>query len=153
MWLKVAGIMGIVLLVVLSGFYWYYKDSQAKIMTLQANNAKLELAVQTNEQTIKTLQQDYQQAAQQVTQVNTELNDSRSQNKELQLRLSKHELGALAAAKPGLVQSTVNAATAKAGRCFELLSGSPLTTTERDAKNAKAFNSECPWLFSGSPAN
>lgn len=145
--------MGIVLLVVLAGFYWYYKDSQAKMMTLQANNAKLELAVKTNEETIKTLQQDYQQAAQQMTQVNTELNDSRLQNKELQLRLSKHELGALAAAKPGLVQNTVNNATTKAGRCFEILSGAPLTTKEREAKNAKEFNSECPWLFDGSPAN
>ena len=153
MWIKVAGVMGIVLLVVLAGFYWYYKDSQAKIMILQANNAKLELAVQTNEQTIKTLQLNYEQAAQQVSQVNTELNDSRSQNKELQLRLSKHEIGALAAAKPGLVQNVINAATANSGRCFELLSGAPLTTKERDAKNAKAFNSECPWLYSGSPAN
>jgi chromosome segregation ATPase len=153
MWLKITGIMGIVLLVVLAGFYWYYKDSQAKMMTLQANNAKLELAVKTNEETIKTLQQDYQQAAQQMTQVNTELNDSRLQNKELQLRLSKHELGALAAAKPGLVQNTVNNATTKAGRCFEILSGAPLTTKEREAKNAKEFNSECPWLFDGSPAN
>ena len=153
MWLKLAGVMGVVLLVVLGGFYWYYTDSQEKIMTLQANNAKLELAVQTNEQTIKTMQQDIQQAAQQVAQVNTELNDSRSQNKELQLRLSKHELGALAAAKPGLVQNTVNNATTKAGRCFELLSGAQLTTKESEAKNAKEFNSECPWLFSGSPAN
>jgi hypothetical protein len=153
MGLKIAGIMGVVLLVVLSGFYWYYKDSQSKMMTLQANNAKLELAVKTNEETIKTLQQDYQQAAQQMTQVNTALNDSRSQNRELQLRLSKHELGALAAAKPGLVQNTVNNATTKAGRCFELLSGAPLTPKEREAKNAKEFNSECPWLFSGSPAN
>jgi len=153
MGLKIAGIMGVVLLVVLSGFYWYYKDSQSKMMTLQANNAKLELAVKTNEETIKTLQQDYQQAAQQMTQVNTALNDSRSQNRELQLRLSKHELGALAAAKPGLVQNIVNNATNNAGRCFELLSGAPLTPKEREAKNAKEFNSECPWLFDGSPAN
>jgi hypothetical protein len=56
-------------------------------------------------------------------------------------------------AKPGLVQNTVNNATAKAGRCFELLSGAPLTAKESEAKNAKEFNSECPWLFSGIPAN
>lgn len=153
MWLKITGIMGIILLVVLSGFYWYYKDSQAKIMMLQANNAKLELAVKINEETIKTLQENYQQAAEQIAQVNTELNDSRSQNKELQLKLSKHELGALAAAKPGLVQNIVNNATNNAGRCLEILSGAPLTTKEREAKNAKEFNSECPWLFDGSPAN
>lgn len=153
MWFKITGVIGVVLLVVLAGFYWYFQNSQAKIMTLQADNATLQVAVKINENTIKTLQLNYKQMSKELTTVNASLSDSRTQNKELQLRLGKHELGALAAAKPGLVQNVVNAATVKSGRCFEIISGSPLTKTERDAKNAKAFNSECPWLFSGSPAN
>jgi hypothetical protein len=153
MWLKMLGVMGIVLLVMGSGFYWYYRDSQSKLMTLQANNATLQMAVKTNEDTIKSLQLNYQKAAQELANVNAVLTDTRTQNKELQLRLSEHELGALAAAKPGLVQNIINNATRDANRCFELLSGAPLTTKERNAKNAKEFNGECSWLFSNSTAD
>ena len=35
--------------------YWYYTDTQNTIAVLTANNAKLEMAVATNETTIKTM--------------------------------------------------------------------------------------------------
>jgi hypothetical protein len=62
-------------------------------------------------------------------------------------RLGKHELDVLAAAKPGLVEKILNSAAEKAMRCFELESGSVLTDKEKEAKNARAFNSECPWIY------
>ena len=37
---------------------WYYKQTQQKIATLQENNAKLEVAVDTAESSIATLQAD-----------------------------------------------------------------------------------------------
>ena len=40
------------------GGYMYYKDTQQRIATLTANNAKLETAVQISEQSIATLQSD-----------------------------------------------------------------------------------------------
>jgi len=61
--------------------------------------------------------------------------------------LGRHDLGNLAENKPGLVEKVVTKASAKANRCFELLSGAELTDKEKEAKNGKAFNSECPWLF------
>ena len=45
MGLKLALIMLIVMGVMGSGFYWYYRDSQAKMAILHENNAKLETAV------------------------------------------------------------------------------------------------------------
>ena len=40
------------------GGYLYYKDTQQRIATLTANNAKLEIAVQISEESVATLQKD-----------------------------------------------------------------------------------------------
>ena len=68
--LKAYLIMGAVMLTMVGGFYWYYKDSQARIALLVANNAKLELAVKTNEETIASLQQNFAAANAELTRVN-----------------------------------------------------------------------------------
>jgi len=147
MWSKVSLALGLVIVVIVSGFYWYFSWSQTQLTTLRENNAKLELAVKTNEDAIKSLQQDYATANAEISRVNTELSDARMQNRQLQDRLSRHEIGALAESKPGLVENIVNNASDKAARCFELLSGAELTDKERAAKNGKEFNSECPWMY------
>jgi hypothetical protein len=49
--------------------------------------------------------------------------------------------------RPDLAEKAINNATAKVLRCFELLSGSPLTKQELLANTAQEFNSECPDLF------
>ena len=40
------------------GAVWYYNDTQARIATLRENNAKLEVAVETAEQSINNLQEE-----------------------------------------------------------------------------------------------
>ena len=138
----------ITVIVVLSGaFYWYYTDSQSRIATLQSNNAKLETAVQTNEQAIASLKENNAKANAELTRINSEFQKAREQNRELSNKLAKHDLGLLGSEKPALVERIINGASNKAGRCFELLSGSPLTEEERNAPDGKSFNSECPWLY------
>lgn len=127
----------------------YYNDTQARIAILTENNTKLETAVQTQEEAIQTLQADYARANEELQKVNAEFAKTRAQNNVLSDKLARHDLGVLGNAKPGLVQRTVNRASAKAGRCFELLSGAELTETEKNATSANAFNSECPWLWPG----
>jgi type II secretory pathway pseudopilin PulG len=39
---------------VAAGGYFYYKDTQERIATLQANNAQLEVAVQTAQESVDT---------------------------------------------------------------------------------------------------
>ena len=140
-------IMGAIMLTMVGGFYLYYKDSQARIAMLVENNAKLEIAVKTNEETIATLQQNFAAANAEISRVNESFAAVRAQNRELSDRLSEHDLAYLASKKPGLVQRVVNGASDKAARCFELLSGAALTDNERNATDGKSFNSECPWLF------
>ena len=127
--------------------YWYYTDTQATIAVLTENNAKLELAVATNEETIKTMAADFAAANEQLQRVNEEFAAINRQNRVLADKLARHDLGVLGAGKPGLVERVINSATDKVGRCFELLTGAELTDDERNAANANAFNSECPWFY------
>lgn len=129
--------------------YWYYSDTQEKLATLHENNAKLETAVAISEETVSTLRADYAKATEELQKVNNEFRDIRAQNNVLSKKLAKHDLSELGSKKPGLVKKIINNASEKAGRCFEILSGSELTEKEKGAKNGKAFNSECPWLWSG----
>lgn len=128
-------------------FYWYYNDTQARMEILHGNNAKLETAVAISEETVSTLQADFRKANEELNRVNTEFAAIRAQNRVLADKLARHDLAVLGAGKPGLVERLVNRGTVNAGRCFELLSGAPLTDKEKEATDGKSFNNECPWLW------
>jgi chromosome segregation ATPase len=147
MGMKLAGVMALLTFVMAGAFYWYYNDTQERMAILNENNAKLEVAVQTSEAAVEQLQVDFQRASEELNKVNTEFADIRRQNRTLSDKLGRHDLGNLAENKPGLVERIITGASKKAGRCFELLSGAELTDKEKEAKNGKSFNSECPWLF------
>ena len=144
---KLLGITGIILALVSGAFYWYYTSSQNTIATLNQEKAALAVSIDIQNQTINSLEQNYQLANHQLEIVNQDLNTSRQQNRELQERLSRHELGFLAVSRPVLVERTINNATRQVNRCFEILSGSELTERELNAASPRAANSECPWLF------
>jgi chromosome segregation ATPase len=153
MGIKLAGVMFLLMLGMSGGFYWYYNDTQERMAIMQENNAKLEIAVQTSEAAISSLQQDIAAANAEIKTVNAEFAAIRRQNEVLSDKLAKHDLGVLGASKPGLVERTINRASAKAGRCFEILSGAELTEAEKNATSGTAFNSECPWLWTGGASN
>tara|TARA_B110000090_G_scaffold31867_2_gene33825 strand:- start:5299 stop:5826 length:528 start_codon:yes stop_codon:yes gene_type:complete len=146
--------VGMILMVVAGGGALYYKSTQATIMELTAYNAQLtanvetiEQANQTNIDTIARMEANFEQQREQFAELQSSFNTIREQKNQLANRLGRHDLGALAAAKPALVERVINGATRKTMRCFELQSGSTLTEQERTAKNGKAFNSECPWIY------
>ena len=149
MGMKLAALMGVLLLSLLTGFSWYYKESQSKIQILTENNAKLDMAVKTNEETIGALQKDYAAAAAENKRINDEYAAIRRQNSILASKLADIDLSLLASQKPDSIERAVNRGTVNAGRCFELLSGSPLTEDEKNAKDGVTFNKECPWLWPG----
>lgn len=140
-------ILSTVLITVSSVGYLYYKKSQETIMQLQENNATLEVSVQELTTTISNLEKKFQEANAVITNLNTTLSESRVRNRELADRLARHDLSMLALERPELVERIINNASQEAMRCFEILSGSPLTEKERNATNAREFNSECPWLY------
>jgi cell division protein FtsB len=145
--MQVAGLLFIVVITMGAGGYVYYTDTQARIAILQENNAKLNTAVQLNEDTITSLQADYAKASDQLNALNEEYTSIRRQNQQLADKLQRIDLTAAAIANPEGIEKAVNRGTVNAGRCFELLSGAKLTEDERNAENDIAFNKECPWLY------
>jgi DNA repair exonuclease SbcCD ATPase subunit len=149
-------IIGILIALMSGAAYYYYSTTQSRIQafaektaTLEANNQRLIEVNQQNLDTIDELNESFAEVARNFEKIQSEFQSIRSQNSELRERLGRHNLGALAAAKPVLVERTINRASDSAARCFELLSGAPLTESERNAKSEREFNSECPWLWPG----
>jgi hypothetical protein len=146
-----------ILIALLSGaVYYYYNTTQTRIealtqanATLVVNNGQLLRANTENINTIDKMEQNFEEVTSNFYAVQNDFQVIRMENNELRERLGRHELDALAAAKPVLVQRTVNNASANVLRCFELLSGVPLNDKEKNAKNEKEFNVECPWFWSG----
>jgi len=145
--MKLSGILLIVIMTMGGIGYWYYTDTQKTIAVLTENNAKLEMAVATNEETIATMAADFAAANAELKRVNTEFAAIRQQNNRLASKLADFDLGLLAANKPESIERAVNRGSANAGRCFELLSGANLTEDEKNATNGESFNKECPWLY------
>lgn len=127
--------------------YWYYNDTQARMAILQDNNAKLNIAVETNEAALESLQADYATAQNEISSLNDAYTAIRRQNQVLADKLQEIDLTAAAISNAESIQRAVNRGTENAGRCFELLSGAELNDKERNAKNDIAFNKECPWLY------
>jgi regulator of replication initiation timing len=137
--------IGLLLAMMSGAVYYYYSTTQATIQQLIQNNTILEennktlvTANQTNLDTIDDLQTSYDQIFDNYTRLETEFQIIRSQNNKLRERLGKHELDALAAAKPGLVESVINNASKKVSRCFELLSGRTSTICRSSYCRSKA---------------
>lgn len=149
--------IGLLLALISGGAYYYYSSTQSTIQELVENNATLSANVVTltnanevNLDTIDSLQLEFQQIQEDFNRTQERFQEIRQQNTELRERLGRHEIGALAASRPALVENIINNASENALRCFELLSGAPLTEQERNATNAREFNSECPFLWTDS---
>jgi hypothetical protein len=143
MGLKLAGIMMILMFAMGGIGYWYYTDTQSRMVILVANEAKATLAVQESEKAKKVMEENFQRVTQELKQVNDKFATIRASNNVLSEKLQRHDLGVLANKKPGLVQKIINRATSNVNRCFELESGAKLTEKESNAKTGKAFNNEC----------
>lgn len=96
------------LILFLGGISYYLWNENT---TLVANNAKLEGAVQLQEEAISSLQNDFAKQTQALTSL-------QSKNNEIELEMNRyldifkrHNLTKLAAAKPGLIESRANKAT------------------------------------------
>lgn len=150
--------VGILLTILCGAAYYYYDSTQTRLTkltennaVLKGNNAQLLRANEENLNTIDEQQKNFEEIRNSYTELESDFQITRMQNSELRERLGKHELSALAAAKPKLVENVINNASKNAMRCFELMSGAPLTERERNAKSEKEFNSECPWLWNTTP--
>ena len=98
--------IGIILILGL-GSYYLYNENQ----TLKGNNLKLENAVEQQQAAMSAMRESYERQGQslaQLTQRNAQIEGE--MNRYLDI-FRRHKLNQLAEAKPGLIQSRVNAGT------------------------------------------
>ena len=108
---KLAVVFFMVMIMMAGAGSFYYKQTQARIAVLQENNAKLEVAVQISEDSVKTLQADSVRNAELNSQLQTELQKAEQYGDELRATLQKHNLTHLAEKKPGLIENRMQNAT------------------------------------------
>lgn len=110
---KIYAILGIVAIVgsIGTGAFVYVSSLQERVATLQANNAKLEGAVRTQQETIKRTTEDAKHFQQLSTQLAADLQVAEAGIDQLRQTLANHDLTKLTLAKPGLIQTRINNAT------------------------------------------
>ncbi|MGZ0247578.1 MAG: hypothetical protein ACKVH1_16725 [Alphaproteobacteria bacterium] len=114
-----------------------------QIRIFAVNAAQAEQAQQATDTALKSVQADLVRVQDEYLRVSSNFDAANSRVKDLQSKLSRHELGALAEAKPGLVEKIIDKGTQDVLRCFEIVSGSPLTEEELNAVKKSQTNSSC----------
>ena len=113
---------------------------------LQENELKLNDALASQDAVIaaKEAQAAAIQVANNILRVETDRLAKEKSN--LAKKLGRHELDILAQNKPGLVTRVINKAGRNALRCFEVITGAPLTPSEKEASKPSQYNAECPTI-------
>ena len=105
------------------GAKYYYDTTQNTIAALRENNAKLEVANETNQATIKQMGQDTARLNDLTNQLALDLQTSERYGDELRSTLNKHNLTHLANKKPGLIEKRMQNATDKLWDDLESITG------------------------------
>lgn len=128
------------------GAWKYYQYTQGQILVYATNAAQAEQAAEESNAALVKIKEDLVQVQKQFNEVSREFADAQSRVDTLEKKLSEHDLGQLAQAKPGLVEKIIDKAGANVMRCIEILSGSPLTEKEINVTTKSKANNECPGL-------
>ena len=100
------------------GAYWYYNDTQQRIATLRENNAQLEVAVDTANASLETMQADVAKMADLNNQLQQDLQKAEAYSDELRGKFSRLNLVVEALKDAAILEGKMNGATAKLWRGF-----------------------------------
>lgn len=123
--------------------YYIYNSTMNTITTLISENTQLRNAADQNRQELDRILEDVRQIATESENVSDEFQRANLVVTELRRLLREHDLGELAVERPQMIQTRVNSATQDLNRCFEIMSGSPLTTEEINATRPSEINNYC----------
>ena len=128
------------------GSWKYYQYTQGQILIFATNAAQAKQAAIESDAALVSMTQDLAKVQIQFNEVSQEFADAQSRVDALQVKLSKHDLGQLAQAKPGLVERIITKASSNVLRCIEIISGAELTEKEINATKKSQANNECPGI-------
>jgi hypothetical protein len=94
--------------------YWYYHDTQQTILALNVNNAQLTTAVATQKAVIQAELDEVKKQNDAMTKLQKSADASENARRDLEDKLHKHNLTAIARRNAAGLQSRINSATVKA---------------------------------------
>lgn len=139
-----------ILFSIISGGYFYIKSLRAEIELAREVQAKMETVITKQTLAMDNMKADIERMNKLQTELSSQVREAEQSSKDLARKFTQdsagreRNLGALANAKPSVVEQKVNRGTKDALRCNELVTGSPLTEEER---SGKARNNICPDLL------
>jgi|TARA_B100001093_G_C26833675_1_gene1017336 hypothetical protein len=101
------------------GAYYYYNDTQQRLGVLRDSNAKLEVANQQNQETIKAMTDNFEKQSKLNKELSSKLIDAEKYGNTLRKKLSKIDLPAASLNKPEETQKRINDASQKVLDMFE----------------------------------
>lgn len=149
---KLIGMLFAVALIAGAVFYVKHNESvkeqlinEKAALLAEVNVYKDVIATQTD--TIDFLEAQSKKRAEDFLKTEARFAQIRQENQTLLDKIEDIETAISAAENPAAVAVIVNDISRNLNRCFELVSGAPLTDAEKNAKNENEFNPECPWLY------
>ena len=106
--------LGVALVVVAGAFVWYHNSTSGRIELLVAQQQLLENAVDTQADTIATLQRNNRVYAEENNTLQAELDAAENRRDNLLTTLRDHNLAVLSQQRPGLIEGIINDATRNA---------------------------------------
>ena len=116
-----------IVLAAAGGGLFYVKQLQSNLEIARLNNAKLESAIETSEQSLATLKADNARLNTLTDQLNTDLSKSEQYGDELRATLNKHNLTHLANKKPGPIEKRMQGKTDELWKDLESITGNTPT--------------------------
>lgn len=110
---KVAGVLGLMLVLSVAGSAWYIDRLQDEISVLKGNAIALETQINQQNESIKQHLAKVQQTQNQVNALTKKNQEAERQVAKLRDTFAKHDLDNLALAKPKLIETRVNKGTAR----------------------------------------
>jgi hypothetical protein len=99
-------LIGVILILGLGSYYLYNQN-----ITLQSNNAKLEYAVEEQQQAMAAIQESFEKQTKALTNMSRKNAEIEADKERYLSILSKHNFEQLATAKPGLMEKRFNKGT------------------------------------------
>lgn len=138
--LKPNYILGALLVMVCTGFYFYYNITKNEINDLLEKNAKLDVANKLCTETLKVTEENYKFAQTKLNKLNSELNKIRRQHNDALKRLKDYQLSVKAIENPKQVEEEINTFTRDLTRCFELITGESPKENEVNSQCSEVLN-------------
>ena len=113
MGMKLSLILGGLLFVTIAGSGWYINYLGDQISTLKGNQIVLETQIQEQNESIERYLEQQKNQQVQLNQLEAEKQEAMKDVNRLRKTFANHDLDKLALAKPGLMQSRINKASAR----------------------------------------